>query len=181
MAKKKQETWDQMTPNQRKVALCRDVIAQINAKKISLKRSFGYVRHKSGYGAIVPANKAVGAVTKAQCSTIKKNCSMCARGALLISRIGQFNKITWSDISRNGIDVSETTNGLNGSFTDTELKLIEAAFERKYHYAYDVPGSKEAELFGKDHSNDASRMMAICQSIIDQDVKVDFTDRYKIV
>lgn len=147
---KAEEKYKLMTREQRKVAIAKDVIKQINAGVFDIRSRFGYIMNKRGKGmhCMVSKDNALG---------IAKQCGMCARGALMISRIAKFNEVK----IHAGFSVyrEDTIAALEDAFTENELSSIESAFEGSHYFFH--------SQFHNDHKSDANRLIAICQNIVD--------------
>lgn len=161
MTKAKQDLWKSMTRKQRKVAIAKDVIAQIQAGKYRIESGSGYIESyttasrnslSEHFQRLKDLDRPV---SNADVEVVTGACTMCARGAALMSRIRKFNSVKVSEIGVYLIDEGyteisnddlkagaqpieadlsatqkNTTEGLEGAFTADELNLIEAAFER---------------------------------------------------
>lgn len=214
MSKAKQDLWASMTRKQRKVAIAKDVIAQIQAKKYNIQASVGYVcpiETKTNQERVESHFKKVKSVTEpvsdADVEVLTKNCTMCARGAALMSRIRKFNTITRDQMDIYLIDdegdlvyperyakgkkkvayasidtnQSTTTIGLAGAFTEAELIVIESAFEQSPYFGNTSTANFLAVDFGKDIEDDADRLLAIMQNIVDNDGVFRPEQTYEIV
>jgi hypothetical protein len=104
-----QKEFDAMTDAEKRVAIARDVLARIDA------------------GLLVPSGCAYthDSIKGSGKDYFNSNqCSVCAKGALLCSWIGNFNKYNIEDIRGRG-----TVKELRDLFGDETLKLIEIYFE----------------------------------------------------
>ena len=74
------------------------MIANIQANKYHIKSQHGYWRPFKGIKRTL-LNKVQhhDNVTPQHCDIIAKSCNMCARGALLLSKIDKFNNVEWYD------------------------------------------------------------------------------------
>ena len=164
---KKAKTWEQMTRTERRVAICEDVIAQINLGDMNIMDNTSYLRGpmpKSLKRSATNIN-----LSKKQARDIQKGCDMCARGALMISKIARFNNVTLANLTLYDDDFisvkqRDTTIVLEEAFCDEELSSIEDAFEVNSLRFY---ASKECRQFRRDHESPSERFIAICQNIID--------------
>jgi tRNA(Arg) A34 adenosine deaminase TadA len=186
----RKKTWEELTPNQRKTELALDVIQHIHARSITMAQA-GYISQK--LQDVADYQKAGREIEKIEaeplgrksCRVIREHCTMCARGALLISRIDKFNHLTWDDIGgRARVGQWNTTVALDGAFSNYELLVIECAFERTRDFmgflSAGKPHGRDAELFGKDHPDPDMRMLAIMQNIVDHDGDFVPSVRYEI-
>ena len=196
-SKKRSKGWDEMAVAERKIALCKDVIKQIRASRVTIDKG-NYIKNNNGDDLRDILCEIFDAcyydmITPDMCDMIKKECTMCARGALLISRIDKFNTLKIVDIDNDGVSTSE---GLNGAFDEEELCLIETAFEKDTYFYEDYysrrnvnTGSYEdieklanaAKKFGENFPDHSDRLMAICQNIIDHKGEFRPEVEYEIV
>ncbi len=165
MAKSKKKLYEEMTITERKIAICKDVIAQINLGDMDVEEGSAYL-----YGDVPSSLQGIGInhhITKEQGREIQKSCEMCARGALMIAKVAKFNEVSLGNlgISDECKDIfnataSVTSSVLSEAFTKMELDYIEAVFEG---YQSRPIGRR----FYEDHENPKDRLIAICQNIID--------------
>lgn len=181
--KQQQAAWDSMTPAKRRVAIARDVIAHLERNELTIEVQNGYVSltepTDGGSTNRISQEQHYGNITPKQCDVIRQTCTMCARGALLISRIDMFNSISWTDIQNaRGVGQIMTTTGLDGAFGREQLNLIECAFEGTScwcnppaDYVDDLKIIRTRRLackWRKQHyGNPANRLLAIMQNIVD--------------
>jgi hypothetical protein len=172
--------WDEMTPRQRRVAIAQDVIDRINEGQLSIESDKAYLlwEHSKLPNAVLAKS-----VSKRRVNQLYKECTVCARGGMLLSRVAVFNSLSLEEMGINqseydyDYDGSYSINGeytakvLRGAFTEKHLSLIEAAFECGIHYAinagYSHKKANEAVCFGFEHDNDEERLLAIMQNIVD--------------
>ena len=156
--------WDDMTPAERRVALAKDVIKQIHAKKIEVRAGWGFVAPKyDAWGSFYDLPNDIEheeVISKDDVNVMKKDCYVCAMGALFLSRVDKFNKITWGDLNCKKPDHDSIVKALRGSFSRRQLVMIENAFER-----YDGDGCE----FGDALDDEDDRLLAIMQNIVDHD------------
>lgn len=165
------KTWSRMNKQEKKIALCQDVIAQIKAGILTINTG-AYVNIPYFHlDEKVELNKQL----------LERNpyCSVCAKGALFITDIIKRNhyKIT----NTRYIDSHEIIDRLKNVFSENELDLIETAFEltvintdNEYlsngdednyggNYTY---VAKEAVKFGEKYDDSEKRLIAIMKNII---------------
>lgn len=143
---KAKERYKLMTREQRKVAIAKDVIKQVNAGVLHAKDGCGYLVTKRSMKEPVD-------IDKKNALDVAKRCTVCARGALMISKISKFNDHVVA--SFDGFLPSwETSFALEDAFDYTELRLIEKAFENEW---------------SDRHPNPNDRLIAIMQNLIDHD------------
>jgi len=123
--------FDALAPNEQRVAICKDVIARLNAQKLIPNHGNFFINRDS-----VVSDSAL----TVQESINATPCQACAKGALFCSWVGNFN-----NVERDGLErVSEVTSSLNkivpelvDIFGHEMLDNIEAAFESQaccWHY-----------------------------------------------
>lgn len=172
------------TAAQKRIEICKDVIENITTAQYRLESENSYL--SVNYNSTFSLNVVDSSDVIQQCiPAIKKNCTLCAKGAILISKIDKFNNVTslnTSDISSEYIEDS-----LEGIFDSNDLDLIETAFECDDYYSYYRDGlddealSNKAIKFGKQFDDDSDRLMAIMQNVIDHDGKFTPSTLYEIV
>jgi len=179
------QQWEDMTSAERRVALAEDVLASLEANEIALAAATGYITAKNQdweekqYLKDYDPDKCI---SKQKCNSIKKNCTMCARGALMMARIDKYNSITWERTGRLiNVRGFVTSNVLSDAFSAYQLKQIECAFERSPAHLKHSTGGMDAARFGSHITNANLRMMAICQNIIDHDGEFCPSVQYEIV
>jgi hypothetical protein len=106
-------------------------------------------------------------------STINTTCQACAKGGLFMSFVGRVNKININDIEcGNDLDDKEHKKLLQ-LFSQTQLALIEAAFEGAQYINAEISkytDSSNKWSFSKyidKYPNDKKRLIAICENIIE--------------
>jgi len=178
-AAKKDQKWNELTRKERCVELAKDVIKHIGAGNLTVMRGQGYIEPKSqgdgddDWGMDYQNIKVDKPMTKDTIKLLQSHCTVCARGALLISRVDKFNTLTPLDLGFEkydstfyGVSCSDTTDGLQGSFTDQELDDIETAFE--FNSCYGKPRKTELlAYFASCFKDDGDRLLAIMQNIVD--------------
>ena len=137
-----------MTPQEARVAIAKDALAQIRLQK--LKPVAGcYIGNSFNLSEKGKKDEISKAITKA----VPKNCEVCALGSMFISSVNKFNHITLEDITiprEGGIHISEDTGKrfineyneqevkmeresitkyLGRWFSQEQLDMIETAFE----------------------------------------------------
>jgi len=124
--------FDALSPYEQRAAICKDVIARLNAQKIVPNHGNFFINREC-----VVSDSAL----TVQESINTKPCQACAKGALFCSWVGNFN-----NVERDGLErVCEVTNSMANIvpelvdiFGRMMLDDIEAAFEgTTYHWHYD--------------------------------------------
>jgi len=161
--------WEEMSPKERRIALAKDVIKHLDS--LEVLSGNGYLTLEDDedfFNSKNPDDQ----ITREDCDQIRKNCAMCARGALFISRVDLFNSINWSSLDSDQGKFSDilrkeqTTACLDESFSEEQLGLIEAAFEQNDFYASESSRklASAAENFSYDEPKD--RLRQIMENII---------------
>jgi hypothetical protein len=150
--------WEDMTPEERKISICEDVLLQLKAEKLNV--ACGSYLHE------IECDQwpLEGSITPQDCDVITESCEVCARGALMLSKIRKYNSVDWDKLSLYdyglAADQEDTTEILKGAFTEQELLDIEAAFECSQY------SDIKYVLFGERYYLDADRLEAIMKNII---------------
>lgn len=168
--------WKEMSRAERKVVLCQDVLARLKQEKLSANEG-AYIDNLNEIAKLYGPSDLKGPVTKKDCLAIEKHCDVCARGALLLSKIRLFNSVNWEDIkSKHEVPVisqKDTTKILSEAFYREELLAIEAAFEAQYDSCNeDFIGQNEEHSwacvdFGLQYEYPDNRLYAIMENIVD--------------
>lgn len=122
---KKNKLFNSMTPNQRRVAIAKDVLSQIDANK-----------YKPASGVYVVASNFIDTdkldvenVDKLQgqqvCSLLPDNmpsCAVCARGAMFMSALNKFNRLKVGDLATLSNDIDNLAYNVSECETDEEKK-----------------------------------------------------------
>lgn len=166
------EAFNQLSPAGKRVAIAKDVIAALQSRQV-------YARS----GVWVDLQKAPNWDVGVELQPVfqQANCDACALGACFVSavKLGNNCKLT-EDAKYDGFQFS-TPNGDWGSdttgmwsvlkryFTERQLALIEFAFENGegYYKDHDVANPDAASDFHYKYEDDAARMTAIMQNIVD--------------
>ena len=168
-----------MTRQQMRVVLAKDVIKLVNANKLSVMSGNGYIVEKDRFDFKDLCDMEI--LNRAAVELLQQKCEVCAQGALLLCRIDRFNKLGPQDISLSyeywdqryciSCGNKDTIRGLDGIFTKKQLDLIETAFENTPSIVeedYDEDDVIPPEVaFGANFEDDADRLVAIMQNIID--------------
>lgn len=108
-----------MTKAERRVAIAKDVIAQLKTKRFKATRGtvLGGISDKIIEGDYLTAQL---------CDVLPKfkKCHVCARGAIFISAVERFNNYTGEDFDADWVDGASLR-----YFTKSQLDMIECAFE----------------------------------------------------
>lgn len=157
-----------MTRKEKKVAIAKDVIANIHMKKLNVKANNGYVESsdkdleydKDILCQYLPSEQVA--------ELLKPSCQICARGAMMICKVAKFDNF---DLGRYSLEEElSTTEALKDAFSEEELGQIEAAFEL---WGPGSPMGEHKRLSHEELENwesiekDEDRLLAIMQNIVD--------------
>jgi len=168
--KEQKKTWEEMTRVERRIALAKDVIEQVKTRQFNVRVGFSYVGFLDAAGSRknpITIGDRSQPIPKGDLKRIKKTCGVCARGALMLSKIEQFNHVSYGDLESGnfsnftGCGAGDTTAILNEAFTDYELRMIERAFEKI------GPDGDAHKAFGESFYGGSERLVGIMQNIID--------------
>jgi hypothetical protein len=129
--------YSRMTKAERKVAIAKDVIANLHI--MTVKSHFGYIVEE-GDKINIPVLREFGIDDQLIARKAKEKCTVCARGAMMLCKIDKFNHFTfdkctsgssWSNPAENFDDITQddTSAALADAFSTEELENIEACFE----------------------------------------------------
>ncbi len=126
--------------NRKGLELAKDVIAQLRYQKI---QSCAYLRATPAFENL-RNDKPTDSAQKHM--KVIRECSVCAKGALVVAFVKKFNNVTLDNLEETAGDQYELANLLDGFFTIDELNLIEAVFEGDSSFADSViDGDDELE------------------------------------
>lgn len=166
-----------MLKTEKAVAIAKDVLRQIRFYRNVNKGS--YVAGNLGITADDLDYDKCGA--KEHISEITKSCSVCALGACFLSYVRLFNKVKFQDVvgawGNIMLDRYELNDGTLGTvFSETQLLLIESAFEQKDMFDVTDLGEEtylrvkheleDAIDFGKKYTDNKKRLRAIMLNIV---------------
>lgn len=147
-----------LTKPQMRVAIAKDVLAQIKAKRFKIINAT--------YWKVKGANDSQ-RINQDFLIEKKPVCKVCALGSAVISGIKLFNEVETSDNSGND---GETTKILGKWFSESQMALIEDAFEGPYDsntcLLSDNNPNEEAVAFGCQFPNRTDRAVAIFKNVI---------------
>lgn len=171
-AKKKPAKRPLSKKRQLAVAIAKDVIKQIKARRLRIGNAGYYVN-----GEIPPnCGIQVGDQVQEHIPLLRRKCDVCAKGAIFLSYVELKNQVTFLPenfhdrcgdpahriVDFDGADICEN---LGGAFSRESLDLIEMAFERCNLWLSDK--SKAAYDLGSRYKTPGKRMIAICENIIE--------------
>ena len=134
--------FDKLTNAQKRVAICKDVIARMDLNLLT-----------EVHGLVIKNRHQFAQIAKSPREAInKKECEVCAKGALICSWIGNFNQFSFSEFI--GIPHGDSMLGAPPELTEIfgyeMLDNIEAAYEgRTYSFHRSQHSQKYAEKFAK--------------------------------
>lgn len=166
----KAKSYKQMSRMQRKVEIAKDVIANIHAKQLNVGMGSYVYPYKIDTEDLEVLQKYLPSQQIAQ--IMKPNCTVCARGSMMICKIAKFNDYDLKDIDLHRVEDSHTTEALKDAFTDEELYCIECCFELwdEYNQCYNRgkgPVSNDVINNWAKIKDSTDRLLAIMQNIID--------------
>jgi hypothetical protein len=158
----------------RRVAVAKDVLAQLEAHKINVARGGFYLRLETD----LPDD-----VTDLQACVdeVGPSCKICLRGAMLLSKARLFNDVPLDRIRRmngfllDGLHANriDTRDLLADTFDEETLDLLECAFEGAPEFARQSCGltrSRAATAFGATVDYDPEERVRLCMNnLIDND------------
>jgi hypothetical protein len=164
-----------LTKAEMRIAIAKDVIAQIKAKKYNPMQGC-WVDQVGGqdYDDWLFANPENCKVDVQVYTKSIKKCNVCALGSLFVSAVNKYNNVygTFNTVSTNEVfDTSETNNRspLLRYFTLNQIRLIEATFEGgmgAVYFDYDHPMVNKSRAFYSRYPNSKDRLLAIMKNIV---------------
>ncbi len=163
------EEFDLLPRNKKIVAICRDVLERIAAKNIKAEDG-GFWDNRNILEGGFPGATPQEAVNQA-------NCKVCAKGAIFVSWLENFNKMSFNKMSWGEVwEVEERCSSfpdeIGVTFGEELLDNIEAAYERAtFPWHYD---ESECELYTKMFSHNDTReerLISIMDNIIENNGK----------
>ena len=162
----KQKTYKQMSRKEKKIAIAKDVIANIHLKNLNIQSGNAYMDSGEIYVEddlevlckYLPSEKVA--------ELLRPKCEFCALGAMMICKVAKFNNYEFNHNSY--IDRDTTTEALKDAFSEDELEDIEAAFELWSDRSGRVISLPDNIIKNWESIKNAEdRLLAIMQSIID--------------
>lgn len=153
------EEFDALPKNKKIVAICRDVLARLDAELISPHTGVFWGDNKLFVIDNYESPK--------ECFN-QKSCEVCAKGAIFSSWVGNFNNLNWDQTWGIDEDTSSMPKDLVKIFGKTLLDKIETAFEgQRFSWTSSLVSLKYAYLYtGKSYKG---RLRAIMENIIEND------------
>lgn len=177
----KKKAFSKLKRWQKRVAIAKDVIKQLDAKKFLAKQKV-YVEifktkkaYKEGFDLFDNA------FDQANCAIEegKLGCTVCAKGAIFMSHIMKTNHCTVDQLNHNS-DYDDIMRRLRTLFERKQLNLIECAFERssRFYFNTEEDGAEtlrtsettkiaiKGSKFGRKYNTTDKRMRGIMKNII---------------
>lgn len=131
-----------------RVEIAKDILAQLAAEKLRADTQL-YVEFDSGYypDPEAPAQPIIDQITE--------NCTVCARGALILSYVRRHNKLKVGELNRNAL--MDYNSVLTQFFNIAQIKLIEDVFETRYGW----------QAYREVYPDDNERLAFIMQNVVD--------------
>jgi hypothetical protein len=181
--KKNNKAFEKMEPNEKRIAIAKDVIAQLNSEKFLAAESC-YLSFEGDSATEEAFKKAMSKATEETefRDILKKvpQCEVCARGAMFASAVRLFNDFNVGAMRKceeDGGDSSPSYVSIKTVekryFSKLQVGLIELAFEGESNisnetsHAVDSKEGPDALRMFDFYPDVASRMIAIMQNIID--------------
>lgn len=157
-----------MSRKERKIAIAKDVIANIHLGKLNVRMNNGYV---GGIDGDIEYDKEILCQylpSEQVAELLKPACQVCARGAMMMCKVAKFNSF---DLNKYCLEDEESTvEALKDAFSEEELGQIEGAFELWGSDSF-MPSHKRLSNESLDNwasiQDDKDRLLAIMQNVID--------------
>ena len=170
MTTKKQK----LTKAEIRIAIAKDVIAQIKAKKYKPTQGTWVADENQSYDQWLYDNALDCKVDVRDYTNNIKKCNVCALGSLFVSAVNKYNNVygTYWSVSAEevfNIDNEYSESPLLRYFTLNQLQLIEFTFERGLGVIGledDHPMVEKANTFFLKYSKSKDRLVAIMKNII---------------
>ena len=147
------EAYKKMTRSERRVAICKDVIKQLDAGRYIAYSA--YLKMPSGGHQLVE--------TKDN-PISDKTCYLCGKGAMFVSKVSKFNGV--GPFVPDKIREFNIVSGVSDAFSRDQMDTIEKLFERHLGFQ-DLVGGSEEDQFNWYFKSKEDRLRIICQNYID--------------
>ena len=149
------EAYKKMTRAERRVAICKDVIKQLDAGRYIARSVY------------LKVTKGGSELTETKDNPISdKTCYLCGKGAMFVSKVSKFNGV--EPFVPDSTKHSDVLKGVSDAFSRDQMDNIERLFEG-YFSSITLLGDDYGDwLNWKDISKD-ERLRIICQNIIDNE------------
>lgn len=166
------------TKREMAVEVAKDVLSLLRKRSNTIKVMDRFAYFDTDY--ILPPEGVEGDLRDFLPDIMKSRCTVCARGAALVSKARLYDKVPLSKmtysytsllgekVARLSVHQKTTTELLKGVFSESTLDLMEAAFEVLYHRANKLNSKVYgAVCFGAKYKDPKRRLAAIMTNIID--------------
>ena len=147
------ETYKKMTRAERRVAICKDVIQQLDAGRYIASSTY-----------LELANAGDELVETKDNPISDKTCYLCGKGAMFVSKVSKFNGV--KPFVPDDTCESDMISGVSDAFSENQMDIIEELFECYASFRDLVGNDKDDQLKWRQNSKD-ERLRIICQNIID--------------
>ena len=147
------EAYKKMTRAERRVAICKDVIQQLDAGRYIASSTY-----------LELANDGEELVETKDNPISNKTCYLCGKGAMFVSKVSKFNGV--KPFVPDDTCESDMIRAVSDAFSENQMNNIERLFECYASFRKLMGGSKEDQRNWKFNSKDG-RLRVICQNIID--------------
>lgn len=130
MIKDRNTQWESSSREEKRMLICRDVLDIIRTSRSISVVQGTYCDVEEDIWHIKPVD-----IQKGLLDTGGLGCTVCARGAMMISRF-RFKGTKGSVLSNNSAQM--TSRALQGVFSDGELRAIEKVFEREPNLSWEI-------------------------------------------
>jgi len=156
--------WNSMSAAKRRVAVAKDVLAQLAARKIEVVEG----RYLELPDEVLPDLESSAQLH--ECLPKMDRCLVCARGAAFLSSVRLFNKTRFDDVAAHP-DLAASQGSLR-LFGTRQAGMIEAAFELAYSASAETAAlGRDTFLacreFGEQFDEPVDRLRAIMRNIIE--------------
>lgn len=156
-------TRKKMTKAQMRVAIAKDVIEHVKAKKIVATQGV-FCKPVRGHGYLCQTfnGDEIGKDLRAILPTVAKQCDVCAKGALFYAHVMRFNNVKTPEWIRN----KEVCAPLAKYFAGSQLKIIDRYFETSDVIMGQKRRTEDAIEYQRKYPVASNRLIAIMRNII---------------
>ena len=142
-----------MSRAERRVAICKDVIQQLDAGRYIASSTY-----------LELANAGDELVETKDNPISNKTCYLCGKGAMFVSKVSKFNGV--EPFVPENTRESDIIRGVSDAFSENQMDIIEELFEC-YASFRDLVGDDEDDQLNWRFNSKEHRLRIICQNIID--------------
>lgn len=150
-----------LTKAEARVEIAKDVLKHLRAMKVT-RGTYCCSDEAELEGLEGDAQQHVG--------VIQKSCQVCALGSMMVSHIRKFDNFGMDNFWMGRLDRQDIADALGKYFSQTQLDLIEAAFEtapgKLNRETYEAGAKLKAHLFGNRFKTDRQRLKGIMENIV---------------